>query len=202
MNTTKRNQILKWISIVLLVVLAAGLLATVCLNIDAQAADDQLLTSAQYQARMDKIHWVADALRSLGFDKGSVVQQAALKQCGDYWHEQNNLRQQALKKEEEARKKAEEERLANKKFWANSEMTAYEWTGQRCANGNYPVVGRTVACNSLPLGTHVWIDGIGERIVEDRGASWHSADWMDLYLGDVSACDAFGVQRRAVYILK
>lgn len=195
MKLTKKS------AVALLLVLAIILIGVVSLRTVAEANDDVLLASSVYAERLEKIHWVADALRSLGFEGGSKVQQAALKQCGDYWHEQNNLRQQALKKEEEARKKAEEERLANKKFWANAEMTAYEWTGQRCANGNYPVVGRTVACNSLPLGTHVWIDGIGERIVEDRGASWHSADWMDLYLGDVSACDAFGVQRRAVYIL-
>lgn len=196
-----KTKLNKKSAVALLLVLAIILVGIVVLRTPAEAANDTLLSSSVYSQRCEKIHWVADALRSLGFENGSAVQKAALKQCGDYWHEQNNLRQQALKKEEEARKKAEEERLANKKFWANAEMTAYEWTGQKCANGRYPEVGRTVACNSLPLGTHVWIDGIGERIVEDRGASWHSADWMDLYLGDVSACNAFGVQRRAVYIL-
>lgn len=81
-------------------------------------------------------------------------------------------------------------------------LTAYEWTGAPCANGNFPTVGYTVACNSLPLGTRVYVEGIGERVVEDRGASWHSSNWMDIYLGDVSTCDAFGVQEANIYIVR
>lgn len=82
------------------------------------------------------------------------------------------------------------------------EMTAYEWTGNPCANGNYPEVGYTVACNSLPLGTRVYIEGVGYRVVEDRGAEWHSYNWMDLYLGDVSACYEWGIRSVEVYIVK
>ena len=37
--------------------------------------------------------------------------------------------------------------------------------------------------------------------MEDRGATWHSDSWMDLYLGDVSACNEFGVQYRNVYVI-
>ena len=81
------------------------------------------------------------------------------------------------------------------------QITAYEWDGSRCANGNWPSEGYTVACNSLPLGTRVYIEGIGERVVEDRGASWHRSDWMDLYLGDVYSCNEFGVQYRDVYVI-
>jgi len=82
------------------------------------------------------------------------------------------------------------------------EMTAYEWTGNPCANGNYPEVGYTVACNSLPLGTVVYIEGVGYRVVEDRGADWHASNWMDLYLGDVSACYEWGIRSVEVYIVR
>ena len=82
------------------------------------------------------------------------------------------------------------------------EMTAYEWTGSPCANGNYPQTGYTVACNSLPLGTQVYIEGVGYRVVEDRGAEWHSDYWMDLYLGDVDACYEWGVRTVEVYIVR
>ena len=82
------------------------------------------------------------------------------------------------------------------------DMTAYEWTGSPCANGNYPEVGYTVACNSLPLGTTVYIEGVGYRVVEDRGAEWHSDYWMDLYLGDVDACYEWGVRTVDVYIVR
>lgn len=77
-------------------------------------------------------------------------------------------------------------------------ITAYEWTGNPCANGEYPTEGYTIACNDLPLGTEVWIEGVGYRVVEDRGGGGEG--WMDLYLGDVSACYEWGVQYRSVYV--
>ena len=92
--------------------------------------------------------------------------------------------------------------LGNYAFHGHFVLTAYEWTGAPCANGAFPTVGYTVACNSLPLGTRVYVDGIGERVVEDRGASWHYSNWMDIYLGDVSSCNAFGVREADVYILR
>lgn len=36
-------------------------------------------------------------------------------------------------------------------------------------SGTVATVGRTVAVNGLPFGTVLYIDGIGERVVEDRG---------------------------------
>ena len=80
--------------------------------------------------------------------------------------------------------------------------SAYEWTGNPCANGNYPTEGYTIACNSLPLGTEVYIEGLGYRVVEDRGAEWHSDNWMDLYLGDVASCYEWGVRTVAVYVVR
>lgn len=37
------------------------------------------------------------------------------------------------------------------------------------ASGTTATVGRTCAANGLPFGTRLWIEGIGERTVEDRG---------------------------------
>ena len=48
------------------------------------------------------------------------------------------------------------------------EITHYTHTGNPTASGAYPVAGRTVACNFLPLGTKVRIDG-HTYIVQDRG---------------------------------
>lgn len=90
----------------------------------------------------------------------------------------------------------------NRKYLGKYTITAYEWTGGRCANGNYPKKGRTIACNSLKFGTKVYIQGVGVRVVEDSGASWHSSNWMDLYLGSVSACDKWGVRTRKVWIIR
>ena len=97
---------------------------------------------------------------------------------------------------------AEESPEAELEYLGTFEMTAYEWTGNPCANGNYPEVGYTVACNSLPLGTTVYIEGVGYRVVEDRGAEWHGSNWMDLYLGDVDSCYEWGVRSVDVYIVR
>ena len=97
---------------------------------------------------------------------------------------------------------AEESPEEEFEYLGTFEMTAYEWTGNPCANGNYPEVGYTVACNSLPLGTTVYIEGVGYRVVEDRGAEWHGSNWMDLYLGDVDSCYEWGVRSVDVYIVR
>lgn len=82
------------------------------------------------------------------------------------------------------------------------EITAYEWTGNPCANGNYPSEGYTVASNYFDFGTTLYIDGVGYVVVEDRGASWHSDYWLDLYLCDVGACYEWGRQYRDVWLVQ
>lgn len=82
------------------------------------------------------------------------------------------------------------------------EITAYEWTGNPCANGNYPTEGYTAACNSLPFGTVLYIEGVGYRTIEDRGAEWHSDFWVDVYMGDEWTCNQFGRQYLNVYIVE
>lgn len=79
------------------------------------------------------------------------------------------------------------------------ELTAYEWTGNPCANGNYPTAGYTVACNSLPLGTRIYIDGYGYYTVEDTGGM--SDNVVDIYMGDYDTCIQFGRQGGDVYIV-
>ena len=81
-------------------------------------------------------------------------------------------------------------------------ITAYAYTGSPCANGEMPEAGRTVACNSLPFGTEVYIDGVGFRTVTDRGPASMGDSWIDLYLGDYSACVQWGDQRREVWVMK
>ena len=82
----------------------------------------------------------------------------------------------------------------------NYQLTAYEWTGSPCANGNYPTEGYTVACNSLPLGTKIYIEGYGTYTVEDRGGM--GSNVIDIYLGDAGECVQFGRQNAQVYIVE
>lgn len=84
-------------------------------------------------------------------------------------------------------------------YLGNYELTAYEWTGSPCANGNYPTEGYTIASNTLPIGTRVYIEGIGERTVEDTGGM--SGNTIDIYMGDPGTCVQFGRQSGAVYII-
>lgn len=82
----------------------------------------------------------------------------------------------------------------------NYQLTAYEWTGNPCANGNYPTEGYTVACNSLPLGTKIYIEGYGTYTVEDTGGMGNNV--IDIYLGDAGECVQFGRQNAQVYIVE
>lgn len=78
-------------------------------------------------------------------------------------------------------------------------ITAYTWTGCPCADGNYPTDGYSIACNSLPFGAEVYIDGIGFRTVEDRGPGWLGSEWCDVYMSSYSACVQWGSQQREVW---
>ena len=71
--------------------------------------------------------------------------------------------------------------------------------GNPCANGNYPTEVLTIASNTLPIGTRVYIEGIGERTVEDTGGM--PGNVIDIYMGDPGTCVQFGRQSGAVYII-
>ena len=79
--------------------------------------------------------------------------------------------------------------------------TAYSWTGYRCANGEWPTAGYTIACNSLDFGTKVYISGIGFRTVCDRGPQWLGSEWCDVYMNSVGECIQWGSQTRSVWII-
>jgi 3D (Asp-Asp-Asp) domain-containing protein len=93
----------------------------------------------------------------------------------------------------------EESSSSNMTYLGNYMCTAYEWTGSPCANGNYPTEGYTVACNSLPFGTQIYIDGYGYYTVEDRGGG--GDNWIDIYMGDESSCYDFGVRYLDIYLV-
>lgn len=62
------------------------------------------------------------------------------------------------------------------------------YNGGITKSGTAATVGRTVAMNGLPFGTVLYIDGIGERVVEDRG---NLADGViDVLCNDHAECFA------------
>lgn len=103
-----------------------------------------------------------------------------------------------LFEEEEEEEIIEEEQKPVYTYYGTYSLTAYEWTGNPCANGNYPTKGYTVACNSLPLGTRIYIEGYGEYVVEDRGGM--NGSTIDIYMGDYNECIQFGRRSANVYV--
>jgi len=72
----------------------------------------------------------------------------------------------------------------------------------KTASGTAPEPGRTVAVDPriIPLGTRIYIPGLGERIAEDIGRRIKGKR-LDVFLPTVQHCRHFGVQTREVMAL-
>ena len=69
------------------------------------------------------------------------------------------------------------------------------------ASGEKAVEGVTVAMHkSIPFGTKIYIDGVGERIVQDRGGAI-TGNRIDLYFDNHQSALNFGRQTKEVTIL-
>lgn len=73
-----------------------------------------------------------------------------------------------------------------------------EWASGYTASGTLATEGRTVACGSLPMGTEIYIEGYGYRIVEDLGVD---GEWVDIFYQDHSSASAHGMQYVSVYLV-
>ena len=70
------------------------------------------------------------------------------------------------------------------------------------ASGEKAVEGVTVAMNkTIPFGTKIYIDGVGERIVQDRGGAI-KGNRIDLYFDSHQEALNFGRQTKQVTIIK
>jgi len=70
------------------------------------------------------------------------------------------------------------------------------------AAGTKPIEGRSVAADrSLPIGTRLWIEGIGERIVDDRGEAIKGKR-LDIYFDSHQDALDFGRQWLEVAIIE
>ena len=82
----------------------------------------------------------------------------------------------------------------NLTFLGNYYITGYDTCASCCgksdgitASGARATVGRTVAMKGVPFGTQIYIEGIGYRVVEDRGVG---AGKVDVLCGNHSECYA------------
>lgn len=135
----------------------------------------------------NKAHEGAEAARALG-----CTDEYVLKWFGNKWTEANN-RQKELE-------------ASMKDYQGVWTITAYCNDGQS-ASGRPNIVGQTCACNCLPFGTVIEVEGMGRFTVTDRGASsgawaWHNSNWCDIYLGSEAECQQWGVQHRNVWVVR
>lgn len=76
------------------------------------------------------------------------------------------------------------------------------WGGSKTASGNKPQQGVTIAGpRSLPLGTRVFIEGIGERVVQDRLSKKYDSRF-DLFFASHSEAAKFGKKELKVRVIK
>lgn len=79
-------------------------------------------------------------------------------------------------------------------------------TGQRTASGAWPRAGVTIGVPrtgplAFPFGTRVRIEGLGERVVQDRMAA-RFTNRLDLFVPTHREAVRFGVQRRKIEIIQ
>ena len=68
--------------------------------------------------------------------------------------------------------------------------------------GTKPTAGRTAAGpRHIPLGTVVYIAGVGRRVVEDRTARRYDGRW-EIYFNSHQSAKAFGKRELKVYVLQ
>lgn len=81
------------------------------------------------------------------------------------------------------------------------ELTAYIETGNPCADGVYPEVGHTAACNDPAL-WHKWIhiEGYGDYFVHDTGGM--ASNVIDLFVSSYDEAIQFGRREAEVYIIE
>lgn len=80
--------------------------------------------------------------------------------------------------------------------YCNCRKCCGKWAGGKTASGAYPTAGRTVACGSLPFGTEILIEGMGQYTVEDRGVT---GKHIDVYYGSHGTAWNHGVKYREVF---
>lgn len=76
-------------------------------------------------------------------------------------------------------------------------ITAYTWTGNAMANGEYPYCESVASCD-FPLGTTLYIENVGNFIVNDVCPT---SGVIDVYMNTYEECINFGRQYCNVYVM-
>lgn len=166
-----------------------------------------------HDANMDSAHDMAEAARALGLTEEDAI----ILRAKDIYSENSDAKVElkaeldrlGLIKSDLEAKAAEE--AAKKVYVGNFKLTAYcpcyscsEGYGTNTASGAKATEGITVAAdrNILPLGTRIYIEGVGERIVQDVGGAVKNKK-IDIYVDSHGECynSAYNQSSASVYIL-
>lgn len=89
----------------------------------------------------------------------------------------------------------------NMTYFGTMATTGYLATGCPCADGVYPQVGWTVACNDSRLWhKKIYIEGIGIRYVHDTGGM--PLNVLDVFVGSLDEAYSITSYNRKVYIVE
>ena len=132
---------------------------------------------SKWTVRQEKVHEIAEIARSIGLPEEDPI----IKRAQEIWWE------------DYYNPPAE----PTKTYLGTYYITGYDICYSCCgkidgitASGAKATVGRTIAAPSnFPFGTRLYIDGIGERVVEDRGGSI-SGQRLDILCNNHSECYA------------
>lgn len=118
--------------------------------------------------KQTEAHAIAERARAMGLDEDNPI----IVECQRIWHEENEKR--------------------NMTYLGKYRITGYDTCIQCCgktdgitSSGAKATVGRTCAAAGLPFGTVLYIEGIGLRVVEDRGVG---AGVIDVLCNDHAEC--------------
>ncbi|MCS6926874.1 MAG: 3D domain-containing protein [Candidatus Binatia bacterium] len=80
--------------------------------------------------------------------------------------------------------------------------THYTHPPNKTASGTAPRAGRTVAVDPrvIPLGSRIYVEGIGELVAEDTGTNIKGRS-LDLFLPSIRDCRQFGRRQHDVYLI-
>lgn len=197
--------------------LLCGLLSTVAAFAASSDTKDEMdSVKAQldsYSQVMDNAHQMAEYARVLGESEDSVIIQTAKQ----YWHSANDEyialypSYVALNKQYNEELAAEKEAEEANKMIPLGTFRVSRYCPCSICNGGYTgtaigtsvTPGRTIAVdpNVIPLGSTVYIEGIGYRVAEDVGGAITS-NRIDLAVSSHSEAYAQGISYNNVYLVK
>jgi 3D (Asp-Asp-Asp) domain-containing protein len=147
--------------ILAIILILAVVFAVLTIFADAASPIDEKIN--EQKTIKDKAHQAANLLRDLGYAESSVE----IKGLQAKWTEAHT----------------ELKRLEKYEYMGSYSITGYDACYSCCgktdgitASGTKATAGRTVAMKGVPFGTKIYIDGIGERVVEDRGVGYGTVD--------------------------